>query len=132
MSSGVQGSLAAWFRMVYVLCLTAGTYSHASILVRHGWRWDYGGKPISTILFWSALTVLDPLVAVLLFVRPKTGITSLLLLMVTDVTHNTWVVHVYGGIVWMVADQWLFLIFVFATARIFWNAASKQSPSRTP
>jgi hypothetical protein len=132
MTFGLRGKMAAWFRIVYVLCLAAGTYTHASILVRHGWRWDYGGKPISTVLFWSALTLLDPLVAVLLFVRPRIGITALMLLMLSDVIHNTWVIHVYGGIVWMVGDQWLFLIFVFATARTFWKATQKQSQPRTP
>ena len=127
MGSGLQGKVAAWFRIVYVLCLAAGTYSHASILIRQGWRWDYGGKPISTILFWSALTFLDPLVAILLFVKPRIGITSLVLLMLSDVLHNTWFIHVYGGIVWIVADQWLFLMFVFATAQAVWKAAPKPS-----
>jgi hypothetical protein len=116
MTFGLRGKMAAWFRIVYVLCLAAGTYTHASILVRHGWR----------------LTLLDPLVAVLLFVRPRIGITALMLLMLSDVIHNTWVIHVYGGIVWMVGDQWLFLIFVFATARTFWKATQKQSQPRTP
>jgi hypothetical protein len=132
MTFALQGKRAAWFRFVYVLCLAAGTYAHASILVRHGWRWDYGGKPISTVLFWSALTLLDPLVAALLFVMPRIGITSLMLLMSSDVIHNTWVIHVYGGILWMVADQWLFLIFIFATPRTFWKAVQKQSLPRTP
>jgi hypothetical protein len=131
MTFALQGKRAAWFRFVYVLCLAAGTYAHASILVRHGWRWDYGGKPISTVLFWSALTLLDPLVAALLFVMPRIGITSLMLLMSSDVIHNTWVIHVYGGILWMVADQWLFLIFIFATPRTFWKAVQKQSLPRT-
>jgi hypothetical protein len=71
MSSGLQGKVAAWFRIVYDLCLRAGTYRHASTLVRHGWGWDYGGKPIATVLFWSALTLVDRMVAVLLFVRPR-------------------------------------------------------------
>lgn len=66
--AGLRSEGAALVRMVYVLCLAVGTYTHASILVRHGWRWNYGGKPIGTVVFWSALTVLDPLVAVLLFV----------------------------------------------------------------
>lgn len=54
-----------------------------------------------------------------------------MLLMLIDVIHNTWVLHVFGGIVWMVAGQWLFLIFVFATAGTFWSAVSEQHSSRT-
>ena len=113
--------------MVYVLCLAAGTYSHAAILLRHGWRWQYGGKPIGTVVFWSALTVVDPLVALMLFVRPRVGVVLLAVLMVSDAVQNTWVVHRYGGVVWMVADQWVFLLFVFATARIVWNAAGRRT-----
>ena len=64
--------------------------------------------PLFTVLFWSALTLLDPLVAIVLLVLPRAGTVLLLLLMLTDVLHNTWVVKVYGGVVWMVADQWLF------------------------
>lgn len=127
MAFGLQGKRAAWVRIVYVLCLAAGTYTHASILARHGWRWNYGGKPLGTVLFWSALTLLDPIVAILLFARPRLGITLLMLLMLSDVIHNTWIIYVYGGVVWMVADQWVFLIFVLATAQTLWNAAQKQN-----
>ncbi len=74
--------------------------------------------PLFTVLFWSALTLLDPLVAIVLLVLPRAGTVLLLLLMLTDVLHNTWVVKVYGGVLWMVADQWLFLFFVLATASI--------------
>ncbi len=74
--------------------------------------------PLFTVLFWSALTLLDPLVAIVLLVLPRAGTVLLLLLMLTDVLHNTWVVKVYGGVLWMVADQWLFLLFVLATASI--------------
>ena len=35
-----------------------------------------------------------------------------------DVIHNSWIVSRYGGIAWMVMDQWLFLSFVLATVRV--------------
>jgi hypothetical protein len=47
-----------------------------------------------------------------------------MLLMLIDVIHNTWVIHVFGGIVWVVADPWLFLIFVFATTWAIWPLGS--------
>ena len=129
MIPGLREQRVAAIRVVWVLCLAVGTYTHALILIRHGWRWDYGGKPLFTVLFWSALTFLDPLVAVLLFVVPRAGTVLLLMLMFTDVVHNTWVIKVYGGVSWMVADQWLFLIFVLATTRIVWRAARRQQPT---
>ena len=125
----VQGRKAEAVRLLYVLCLAVGTYTHASMLAHHGWRWDYGGKPFFTVVFWSALTFLDPLVAVLLLVVPRAGTVLLLLLMFSDVVHNTWVVKVYGGVLWMVADQWIFFIFVLATARIIWTNARQQQPT---
>ncbi len=124
---GLRGKGATAVRIVYVLCLTVGTYTHASILVHHGWRWDYGGKPSGTVLFWSALTIVDPFVAILLFVRPRSGVLSLSLLMLSDVIHNTWVIHAYGGVTWMVADQWIFLIFVLVTARTLWRASAPSN-----
>lgn len=127
MNFGLQGRRAVAVRLVYVLCLAAGAYTHASILIRHGWRWDYGGKPIGTVLFWSALTILDPLAAVLLFLKPRSGTVLLTVLMLCDVVHNTWIIHVYGGIAWMVIDQWIFLAFVLATVRIIWTDTRKQA-----
>jgi hypothetical protein len=126
MTLGLRGKGASAVRIVYTVCLAAGTYTHSSILARHGWGWDYGGRPLGTVLFWSALTFLDPLVAGLLFFRPRLGITLLTLLMLSDVVHNTWFIYKYGGIVWMVAVQWIFLIFVLSTVRIVWDAAQQE------
>ena len=108
--------------MIYVLCLAVGTYSHAAVLIRHGMLWNYGGRSLATVLFWSSLTFLDPFCALLLFVKPRAGAVLLVLLMTTDVAHNTWFVHVHGGVAWMVADQWAFLVFVLATMPTIWRA----------
>ena len=126
MTSTLEGTRAEAVRVVYALCLAVGTYTHASILIRHGWRWDYGGKPLFTVLFWSALTFLDPLTAALLFAVPRAGTILLLVLMLSDVVHNTWIINRYGGVSWMVADQWLFFIFVLATAQIICKSARQQ------
>jgi hypothetical protein len=72
----------------------------------------------TTVVFWSSLTVVDALVAGLLLVRPRAGVLCLILLMLSDVAHNTWFVWVHGGAGWMVLDQWVFLIFVLVTARM--------------
>jgi hypothetical protein len=105
-----------------MLCLAAGTYNHSVTLIHHGWGWNYGGMPIGTIVFWTSLTLLDPLVAILLFLRPRPATMMLLILMVIDVTHNTWVILKYGGEGWMVASQWIFLAFVLLTTRFVWCA----------
>lgn len=113
----------AWaIRMVWIVCLAAGTYNHSAILIHHGWDWRYGGLPIGTVIFWTSLTLLDPLVAVLLFLKPKLAAIMLMILMASDVANNTWVVLKYGGESWMVASQWIFLVFVLTTISFVWRA----------
>ena len=117
--------LALAIRIVYTFCLAVGTYNHAVILIRHGWDWNYGGMPIGTVVFWTSLTLLDPLVAILLFLKPKPAVITLVILMVSDVANNTWVMLKYGGEGWMVASQWIFLAFVLITIGFVWRATSE-------
>ncbi len=53
--------LALAIRIVYMVCLAVATYNHAAALIQHGWDWNYGGMPMGTIVFWTSLTLLDPL-----------------------------------------------------------------------
>jgi hypothetical protein len=117
--------LALAIRIVYMLCLTAATYNHALIVIHHGWGWNYGGMPIGTAVFWTSLTLLDPFVATLLIWKPRPAVILLVILIVSDVAHNTWVILNYGGEVWMVAAQWIFLAFVLTTIVFVWRATSE-------
>jgi hypothetical protein len=50
--------------------------------------------------------LLDPLVAILLFLKPKPAAIMLIVLMASDVVNNTWVVLKYGGRVgWWQANE---------------------------
>lgn len=92
-----RASLA--IRMLFAACLLGATYNHVVAVIEHGWLWDYGyGAAASTFskLYWSALTLLDPLAAALLFVRPRAGVWLTLLIIVSDVLHNTWYVATHG------------------------------------
>jgi hypothetical protein len=57
-------------------------------LLQHGLSWDYGGVAWASAAYWSSLTIIDPLTAALLFVRPRAGIVLTVLLIVTNVVHN--------------------------------------------
>jgi hypothetical protein len=114
--------LALAIRIVWIFCLVAGTYNHSVILIHHGWDWRYGGMPIGTVIFWTSLTLLDPLVAILLLLKPKPAAIMLIILMACDVVNNTWVVLKYGGEGWMVAGQWVFLVFILTTIGFVWRA----------
>jgi hypothetical protein len=89
-------------RILFALCLLAATFNHARAIVQHGLLWDYGyGSEITLTskVYWDALTILDPLAAMLLFVKPRAGLSLTAAIMVSDVVHNTYYVAMN--------DQWL-------------------------
>ena len=115
-------------RAVYALCLLGGTSTHILIDLRHGLFWDYGGVPKASALFMTSLTLIDPLVVLLLFVRRNAGIAATIALMLVDVTHNLWIVGRFSpplldGVAksWPVQAQIAFLIFVLVTAPLAWS-----------
>jgi hypothetical protein len=124
-----RGSLIV--RSIWAACLLIGGINHARILLLHGPLWDYGGIGRASAAYWSGLTILDPLVAALLFVRPKIGIPAAILLIVTNVLHNLAVTVRYvpeGEFLVRAANPFLlgqigFMLFVAATARTAWKGA---------
>lgn len=116
----------AWvLRIIYALCLAGATYNHWTAIYRHGWLWDYGGYPRVSTTFWTALSVLDPLAIVLLFVRPRWGVVMTVAIIVADVTHNLVVAHLYFPpllraltTVPSLAMQVAFMVFVLFTCRL--------------
>jgi len=115
-------SLAQPARMVWALCLAIGTCTHVAALV-YGWN---GHVPFGSRIFWNSLTVLDPLAAAALFLRPRIGVILTLAIMVADVGHNIWAIGAFEAMVWPVVLQALFLIFVLATAHLIWRDAPGQ------
>ncbi len=119
--SKVETLRAKSARLIWALCLAVGTCTHVFALVKNGGEYD--GIPIASAIFWNSLTVLDPLAAALLYLRPRIGVAATMAIMISDVAHNTWVVATFGGMVWMVAIQAAFLLFVLASAHLIWRAA---------
>jgi hypothetical protein len=117
-------------RSIWAACLLIGGVNHARILIEHGLFWDYGGVSRASAAYWSSLTILDPLAAALLFVRPKAGIVVTILLIVTNVIHNLAVTARFapaGALLPRVASdpfilsQIAFMLFVAATAHMAWK-----------
>ncbi len=114
-------------RTTYAICLLAGMTTHIWTIVTHGLMWDYGGAPLFSRLYWTSLTVLDPLAAALLFFKPRAGLTLTVAIIVSDVMHNTWIMARSAApdwLNWMYVLQVLFLLFVLATARRAWRGAA--------
>jgi hypothetical protein len=107
-------------RTLFALCLFAATFNHVQAILHHGVFWDYGyGVRIATAskLYWALLTIFDPLAAILLFLKPRSGIWLTIVIIVSDVMHNTYYAARF--------DQWLapfyiaqvaFLVIVLALA----------------
>jgi hypothetical protein len=76
------------------------------------------GYPLLVRLYWASLTFLDPLAAVLLFVRPRHGLILCVAIIVTDVLNNSWVLyHFHSSSVLNLGPEIAFLIFVLSTVR---------------
>ena len=118
-------------RAVYAACLLAGTWTHVTLVWRHGLLWDYGGVSEFTRVYWTSLTLLDPLTALTLFVYPRVGLVATLVIILSDVAHNLWFGATYHiSFNWMIAAQCAFLIFVLATLRATWRSLS-ATPAMT-
>ena len=75
-------------RCIWAACLILAGLNHARILLQHGLFWDYdGSNPVSSA-YWTGLTIIDPLVAALLFVRPRIGVPATVVVIATNVVHN--------------------------------------------
>lgn len=116
-------------RTVFALCLLAATFNHARAILQHGLLWDYGyGNKIALTskIYWDVLTILDPLAAVLLFIKPRAAVWLTVAIIVSDVIHNTYYVAT--------DDQWFapfylaqvgFLVIVLGLAPV----AAREVPS---
>ena len=119
-------------RAIYAVCLTGASYNHAYIVFIYGLQWDYGGLPLFVCLFWTALTFIDPLAALLLLARPKAGLGLTAAIIVSDVALNAWVGVNYGFHWPPFLAQLLFLVFVIATIRTAWSGLPGSSRDQIP
>ncbi len=103
-----------------------GTSTHLVWFVKNGFLSENYNAPTLSKVFWDSLTFLDPLAALLLVIKPRTGVFLTLIIIITDVIHNNlfymnelyinapelsiWVVKY-----WMILGQIIFCAFVLFT-----------------
>jgi hypothetical protein len=131
------GTMQRWsirLRSLWAACLAIAGLNHARLLVEHGLFWDYGGlNPISAT-YQTGLTLLDPLVAVLLFTRPRVGIIATVVLIVTNVVHNLAVTARFATAGEFLirashpitVSQIAFMLLVVATAQVAWLGVARS------
>ena len=126
-------------RCIWAACLLVAGLNHARLLVRHGLSWDYGGPNLISAAYQSSLTLVDPLVAALLFIKPRVGIAATVVLIVTNVIHNLAITaqRVPEGEFLslaasnpFLASQIVFMSFVLATARAAWKGVGGAASVR--
>ena len=114
-------------RIAYALCLLGATFTHVQTVWTYGLFWDYQGAPLVSRIFWTALTFLDPLAVVLIFLKPRVGLGLMAAIIFTDVVHNTWTLSRDGSYEWsnwMYLSQVAFLLFVSSSIRFAWPATT--------
>ena len=83
-------------RIIYAVCLAGATCVHVATHVQYGvflGGLEVRGFSLGTRVFWSALTLLDPLAALLMFFRPHAGLALAGAIIICDVAHNSWILH---------------------------------------
>ena len=114
-------------RIIYAVCLAGATCVHVVTHVQYGvflGGLEIHGFSVGTRAFWSALTLLDPLAALLIFFRPHAGLGLAGAIIFCDVAHNSWILHhlrmAPDAAYWA---QVAFLLFLFATIRVAWRGS---------
>jgi hypothetical protein len=117
---------------VYVVAFSVGTVTHVADILRSGIlpRNQYH---LAFNMFWTSLTLFDPLAIVLLLRRQRSGVLLGGLIMVLDVAVNlTAGLHEYFAtgrfLMWGLFTQVPFALFLLATAPSLWRAFGGEEP----
>jgi hypothetical protein len=114
-------------RAIMVFGLAAGTTTHALTFLRSGLV-PVPSLPMAYNWFWSALTVVDPAIAVGIIFAPRAGIAAAIALMISDVAVN---VTASGGFAeWAIWFQSAFGLFVLASAPYCWQRTAQVATTR--
>ncbi len=114
--------------IIEAIAMLMGTSTHVTWALENGFMSKHYNASTFSMVFWDSLTFLDPLAAILLFVKPKIGLILTFLIITFDVIHNNTVHYEelyeqtisFGEWVqryWMIAGQLIFAVFVMIAFR---------------
>jgi len=115
---------------IYIFGFSYGTINHVIDIHRDGLL-GYDYVPFVINIYWTTLTVLDPLAIILLLFFPFPGMALSVLIMITDLAVNISVTLYYFFHTSALSDGRLFLqiafgLFVFFTVPLAWKRISGQ------
>ena len=73
--------------ILFVVCLLGACLGHVTQVWQGGWL-PYRFAPLPLNAYWTSLTFLDPIAAVLLLWRPRAGLVLTLVIITSDVAVN--------------------------------------------
>ncbi|NUA27298.1 hypothetical protein [Cupriavidus basilensis] len=126
-------SVSFSIRFLFACCLLVATANHVRADFQHGFLWDYGygnGAYWASRVFWGALTIVDPLAALLLFIKPRVGIALTAAIISVDVVHNTFYVALNRQ--WLepfYLSQVAFLLAVLLLSPVAWHRTARRDAS---
>lgn len=117
-------------KLIWTLGFVIGTITHALDLFHLGWL-PYDFRPLGWNIYWTSLTFLDPLAAVLIWVRaPKVerlGVWLGVLIMASNVLVNGYTYLIgYEEFLFGLTLQTLFAAFVFFASWEHFRATKRE------
>jgi len=114
---------------IYTIGFLYGTKNHIQDIIRDGLG-GYLYVPLPVNIYWTSLTVLDPLVVILLIYFPFWGMSLAIFIMASDITVNSAVTLYYFLQTGMFANgrlglQIAFGLFVFLTVPFAWKRIAR-------
>ena len=118
-------------RVIMIGALSVGTCTHLENSLRAGYL-PLPRQPFAFNLYWTALTLLDPLAATLLVVRPRAGLVLSVLIMLSDISINAYAFPPSGAIhtEWPFLLQVAFALFLFGVTPYCWRSLSQPDRRR--
>jgi len=126
------------YLILQAIGMSMGTFTHIQWILKNGFLSEKYNASIWSTIFWDSLTLLDPLAAILLVVKPKSGLYLTLLIILADVIHNNifywqelylnppqpleWIKQY-----WMILGQIIFALFVCLTFKYNVNKVDELS-----
>jgi uncharacterized membrane protein YqaE (UPF0057 family) len=115
---------------IYIFGFSYGTTNHIIDIQRDGLL-GYNYVPLPINIYWTLLTILDPLAIILLLFFPFLGMALSVFIMITDLAVNISVTVYHYLQTGSFSDGRLFLqiafgLFVFVTVPLAWKKISRQ------
>lgn len=124
--------------IIFIVAFAVATYNHVNDIVKGGmFPYTKGETPNILNLYWTSLTLLDPLAIFVLVLNIRIGYIVALCIMLTNVPINLYASVNYGLLPfyenYMLLAQFAFLVFLLSTIRRVWrlsNTLNEQTSTR--